>query len=272
MLNGTDFDYICTMIRQRSGIVLDTEKGYLVESRLMPVARDEGLSSLPELVARLRGKSTQELQRKVVEALTTNETSFYRDLHPFEALKSQLLPELQTQLPAGQKIHIWCAACSSGQEPYSIAMLIREHLPALANKVKIVATDLSMDILSRAKKGAYNQFEVNRGLPAMLLMKYFERQGLEWQVKPEIRNMVEFRLLNLLEHWSVLPAVDIVFLRNVLIYFDIETKKNLLSKVRRQLRPGGYLFLGAAETVINLDNAFKTVSIDKARCYRLADC
>jgi chemotaxis protein methyltransferase CheR len=272
MLNGTDFDYLCTLIRQRSGIVLDTEKDYLVESRLLPVARNEGLASLPELVTRLRMQSAKELQRKVVEALTTNETSFYRDLHPFEALKTHLLPELQRQLAAGQKLHIWCAACSSGQEPYSIAILIREHFPALASKVKIVATDLSTDILNRAKKGAYNQFEVNRGLPAMLLMKYFERQGLEWQVKPDIRNMVEFRLLNLLEHWSVLPAVDIIFLRNVLIYFDVETKKALLGKVRRQLRPGGYLFLGAAETVINLDNAFKTVSIDKARCYRLADC
>lgn len=272
MLNGQDFDYICTLVRQRAAIVLDVDKTYLVESRLMPVARQAGLVSLQQLVAKLKAQSAKELQRQVVEALTTNETSFFRDVSPFEALKTHLLPALAAKLSPAQTLTIWCAACSSGQEPYSIAILLREHFPQLANgRVKIIATDLSTHILERARQGRYSQFEVNRGLPAMLLMKYFERQGLEWRVKQDIRSMVEFRPLNLLESWSVLPPMDIIFLRNVLIYFDVETKKTMLTKVRRQLKSNGYLFLGAAETVINLDDNFATVSVDKARCYRVSN-
>jgi chemotaxis protein methyltransferase CheR len=250
--------------------VLEPEKSYLVESRLLPLARREGLTSIADLVARMRNHPYNDLQQKVVEAMTTNETSFFRDVSPFDALRLHVLPELIKKRAADRRLEIWCGASSTGQEPYTIAMILREHFPSSAAwNVRIIATDLSNDVLDRAREGRYNQIEVNRGLPAALLVKYFQRRGTEWQLKDEVRRLVEFRQLNLLEtSWKV-AAWDIVFLRNVLIYFDVATKKSILAKIRHVLRPDGFLFLGGAETTMNLDAGFERAEYERAGCYRL---
>jgi chemotaxis protein methyltransferase CheR len=269
-LDPTDFEYISKLVLKRSAIVLEPEKNYLVESRLLPLARREGLSSIAELVARMRATSLDGLNQKVVEAMTTNETSFFRDLNPFEALRKVVLPDLFQRRASERRLRIWCGASSTGQEPYTIALILREHFAGFADwKTGIVATDLSTDVLARAREARYSQLEVNRGLPTPLLMKYFQRQGTGWQLKEEVRRLVEFCPLNLIDTaWRIGPA-DIVFLRNVLIYFDVPTKKTILQKVRQVLRPDGYLFLGGAETTMNLDDAFERISFERAGCYRL---
>jgi len=265
-----DFEYIRTLVYERSAIVLEPSKTYLVESRLTPLSRRERVDSLADLVALLRQQRFGDLHRKVVEAMTTNETSFFRDVHPFNALKSHILPELLAKRRAERALQVWCAACSSGQEPYTIAMLLREHFPELASwTVRIVATDLSGEMLERAKSGKYNQLEVNRGMPAPLLVKYFERRGLDWYVNDALRSMITFRELNLIESWPVLPRMDVVFLRNVLIYFDVNTKKTILGKVRQVMRPDAYLFLGGAETTMNLDDSFERIQFEKSGGYRI---
>jgi chemotaxis protein methyltransferase CheR len=269
-LSSTDCNFIRTLVRRRSGIVLEEEKVYLVETRLTALARREGLTSAEALLAKFRMQSSNGLQDKIVEALTTNETSFFRDLQPFEALRQVVLPELLKRREQQRRLFIWCAASSSGQEPYSLAMLLHDHFPALTSwNVRILATDLSLEMLERARRGVYSHFEVNRGLPAPLLVKFFERQGLEWRLKDSLRRMVEFRQLNLVEPWPSMFAPDIIMMRNVLIYFDVETKKVILGKARRLLPPDGYLFLGGAETPMNLDDSFERISFDRSGCYRL---
>ncbi|MCB1764783.1 MAG: protein-glutamate O-methyltransferase CheR [Candidatus Competibacteraceae bacterium] len=266
---ASDFNYIRELVRRHSAIVLEADKDYLIETRLTPLARQTGFASLEALIAALRANSaTSTLRNQVVEAITTHETSFFRDFHPFEALKTTVLPELLAKR-SSSNVTIWCAACSSGQEPFSIAMLVREHFPILRNRVRIIATDLSGAILARAKEGLYSQIEVNRGLPAMLLTKYFQRQGLQWRIRPEIRQMVEFRQNNLAESWPPIPPLDIVFMRNVLIYFDLGTKKAILARIRGVLKSSGYLFLGSSETTLNLDAAFEPISMGKSVCYKL---
>jgi chemotaxis protein methyltransferase CheR len=271
-MGANDFEYVQELVRKGSAIVLEAGKEYLVESRLSTVARDEGFTSIDHLVAELRRTPANGLHRKVIEAMATKETAFFRDVHPFEALRAQLIPELMQRRQAQRQLTIWCAACSSGQEPYTIAMLLREHFPALgAWQLRILGTDLSSEVLDRAKTGRYNQAEVNRGLPTAFLVKYFRKQGVEWQVVDEIRRMVEFVELNLNEVWSRVPPCDLIFLRNVLIYFDVQTKKTILAKLRRVLRPDGYLFLGGAETTMNLDDAYQRVVFAKTGSYyRLA--
>jgi chemotaxis protein methyltransferase CheR len=269
-MGANDFGYLQELVRKRSAIVLEAGKEYLVESRLSSVARDEGFDSIDHLVQALRQTRANGLHRKVIEAMTTNETAFFRDVHPFDALRAQLIPELMHRRAAQRQLTIWCAACSSGQEPYTIAMLLREYFPALAGwQVRILGTDLSNGVLDRAKAGRYNQAEVNRGLPAAFLVKYFRKQSLQWQVVDDIRHAVEFRELNLNDVWSGVPSCDLVLMRNVLIYFDVETKKTILAKLRRVLRPDGYLFLGAAETTLNLDDAYQRVVVAKTGYYRL---
>src|SRR5262245_38980019 len=269
-ISNTDFTYIRDLVRQRAAIILEPGKEYLVESRLLPVARHEGLTSLAELVARLRARPYNGLHHKVVEAMTTNETSFFRDAHPFEALKEVMLTELITKRATGRTLNLWCGAASSGQEPYTVALVLREHFPALARwNVHFIATDLSQEMLTRAQAGKYSQLEVNRGLPAALLVKHFTKHGLEWHIKYDLRKMIEFRQLNLVGPWPIMPAMDIVLLRNVLIYFNVETKKMILGKIRQLLRPDGYLFLGGAETTMSLDDAFERVQIEQTSCYRL---
>ncbi|HVS36712.1 MAG TPA: protein-glutamate O-methyltransferase CheR [Gemmataceae bacterium] len=269
-LNAADLQYLCVLVRQRSAIVLDG-KAYLFEARLGSLARREGFSSLDALVTHLRAGAADGLHEKVVESMTINETSFFRDLHPFEHLRTEVLPELMRARAAERRLNIWCAACSTGQEPYSVAMLIREHFPALTGwAVRILAADLSPDSLERARQGRYSQMEINRGLPARLLVKYFQKHGAEWRIKDEVRRMVEFRRANLIDPWPALPPQDVILLRNVLIYFDEATKKAILGKVRRLLRPDGRLFLGAAETTFNLDDGFERVQAGRTACYRPA--
>ncbi len=256
--------YLRDLIYRRSAIVLDADKQYLFDSRLSPLAREAGFASIDELVTGMRKDSGAALTRRVVEAMTTNETLFFRDVHPFEALKAKLVPELLRSRSAERSLRIWCAAASTGQEPYSIAMTLREHFPELANwDVKIVATDLNAAVLDRAREAKYRQLEVNRGLPAPFLLKYFERQTAEWQLNANIRSMVSFRELNLLDSWTNLGPQDIVFMRNVLIYFDIDTKRRLLGRLRQTLQPEGFLVLGGAETTTNLDDGYAPVRIGK---------
>jgi chemotaxis protein methyltransferase CheR len=267
---AADFTFIADLVRKHSAIVLEPGKEYLVETRLATLSRQEGFTSLAHLVADLRAHPANGTHLRVVEAMTTNETSFFRDVHPFDALRQSVLPELIAKRQAQRELVIWCAACSSGQEPYTIAMTIRQHFPALASwNIKIIATDLSTEILAKAKQGRYSQLEVNRGLPATCLVKYFRKVGTEWEIVDDIRRMVDLRVLNLAEAWPALPAIDLVFMRNVLIYFDVSTKKTILGRIRRVLRPDGYLFLGGAETTMNLDDAYKRVLFGKAPCYRV---
>lgn len=265
-----DYEYIQHLIRERSGIVLDEDKQYLVDARLTPVLRQEKLSSIQDLVVQLRANPFNGLHQSVVEAMTTNETLFFRDAHPFEALKRNVFPELLAALETKKQINIWCAACSSGQEPYSIAMLAKEFFGLHPGwSTRIIATDLSRDILARAKQARYSQLEVNRGLPATYMVKYFKKEGMEWQLNQEIRNMVEFREMNLTAPWPAMPTIDIIFLRNVLIYFDVEMKKSILAKARGLMSSDSYLFLGGAETTLYLDNAFEQLYYGKAPCCRL---
>lgn len=269
-ISTNDFDYVRGMVRDRAAIVLESDKQYLVDARLVNLAFKEGFASAEDLVGRLRAQPREELMQKVIEAMTTNETMFFRDIHPFEVLRKHILPELINKRGAQRALNMWCGASSSGQEPYSVMMLLREHFPQLTSwSVTFIATDLSSEILARARAGVYNQLEVNRGLPAPLLLKYFTKQGMNWQIKEELRQAIEFREMNLCQAWPTMPQMDIVFLRNVLIYFDVETKKAILGRIRRLLRPDGYLFVGSAETTLNLDDSFVPVMHDKTVCYKL---
>ncbi len=243
-----------------------------MEARLEPVAKKAGLTSLGELAHTLRTTPSGPLHEKVVEAMTTNETSFFRDVHPFEAFRDSVLPELINKRADSQKLSIWCGACASGQEPYTIAMVLREHFPELATwDIKFVATDLSTQMLEKCRQGKYSQLEVNRGLPVQLLMPYFDKKGMSWRVKEELRNMIEFQPLNLAGNWPPMPKMDIVWLRNVLIYFDVEMKKAIFQKVRDIMQPNGYLFLGGAETTMNLDDHFDRLQYNGTSCYRLGN-
>jgi chemotaxis protein methyltransferase CheR len=266
-----DFDYIAQLVRQRSAIVLEPGKEYLVESRLLPIARKVGDGSVSGLVARLRAEPDDGLHHAVVDAMTTNETSWFRDHHPFDALGSRILPDLLVRRAAQRQLSIWSAGCSSGQEPYSVAMVLHAQLALHPGwQVRVLGTDLSREMLAKASAGRYGQLEVNRGLPATMLVNHFERSGTDWVVKEHIRSLVEFRWLNLAEGAEpALPRFDVVLLRNVLIYFDQQTKQRVLARVRRVLRPDGYLFLGGAETTLNVDDAFEPVQYDRATCYRL---
>ncbi len=270
-LSAPDFTYISDLARKHAAIVLEPGKEYLVESRLIPIARDEGFPQLENFIAKLRTSNgtLSPAHLKVIDALTTNETYFFRDLHPFDALRTEILPNLIARRAEKKSLTIWCGAASTGQEPYSLAMLIRQHFPQLASwKITFIATDLSQRVLDQAKAGQYNQVEVNRGLPAIYLVKFFTKQEDRWIVKEEVRKMIEFRPLNLIGPWMGLPICDLIFIRNVLIYFDVPTKQGILKNVRAQLAPDGYFFLGTAETTLNLDPAFAPVTYGKATAYR----
>lgn len=270
MSEAEDFGYFANLIRDRSGIVLEASKRYLVDARTGPVIEEFKLRDFAGLVKALRSGGNLALQQRVVEVMTTNETSFFRDIHPFEALRTTVVPALLRSRAVERKLQIWSAACSSGQEPYTIAMLLRENFPELAKwTVSIVATDLSDQMLARARAGSFNQIEVNRGLPAALLAKYFKKVGVRWEIARELRESIDFRPLNLIEGWPSLPPADVVFMRNVLIYFDNDTKKKILARVRSVMNPGGYLFLGGAETTLNLDDNFKRLSVGKTGCYQV---
>jgi chemotaxis protein methyltransferase CheR len=256
-MNTVEFDFLRKFLRDRSGLVLSDDKQYLIESRLVPVARRNGLASISEIVAKLRTQAPA-LEAAVVEAMTTNESFFFRDKTPFEHLRDETMPALLAARAGQKKLRIWCAAASTGQEPYTIAMILADMAAKVAGwRIEILGTDLSTEVLDRAKAGLYTQFEVQRGLPIQLLMKHFTQKGDQWEISPAIRSMVQYRPLNLLRDFSSLGQFDIVFCRNVLIYFDQGTKIDVLSRICRMLAPDGYLTLGAAETVVGLTAAFK---------------
>jgi chemotaxis protein methyltransferase CheR len=253
-----DYEYLRRLLKTRSGLVLSSEKHYLVESRLLPVARRAGLCNLTGLVAKLRGPDSEQLTVEVVEAMTTNESFFFRDKIPFDHFRETIMPALLTARAATRRIRIWCAAASTGQEPYSLAIALKEIGKDLRGwRVEIVATDLSTEVLEKARSGIYSQFEVQRGLPALMLIKYFAQVGETWQIAPEIRGMVKFMPLNLLNDFSHLGRFDLVLCRNVLIYFDQATKICVLERVAEATERDGFLVLGGAETVVGLTDRFK---------------
>ncbi len=248
------------ILKSDSGLVITKDKGYLLESRLLPIAKEASCADLKELAHKIEQPSGRELRKSVVEAMTTNETSFFRDTRPFDNLRDVILPFFIKKRSTTKRLRIWSAACSSGQEPYSIAMIIREMADKLAGwNIEIIATDLSEEILDKAKKAEYTQFEVQRGLPVQMLVKYFEQHGDKWCVKDDIRRMINFQPLNLLGDYSAMGSFDIIFCRNVLIYFDPEDKAKILNKIHRVLNKDGVLLLGGAETVIGLDVEFKGI-------------
>ena len=254
-LKPENFDFLCRTVYQDSGIVLDESKGYLLESRLLPVVKSEGATSLDDLCRLIRATGGERLRHKVVEAMTTNETLFFRDVTPFESLEKELIPKLVERAAGRRPVRFWSAACSSGQEAYSLAMMWLE-MGLGPSQIELLGTDLSDEILEKARKGRFMQLEVNRGLPAKYLVKYFTRHGMEWEIKPEVRRMVRWAKLNLMVSWPALGQFDVVLCRNVLIYFDTETKRDILSRIRKHVRPEGYLILGSSETTLNINDQF----------------
>jgi len=262
-----EFDYLRRLLKERSGLVLSADKQYLVESRLLPLARKAGLAGLSGLVQSLKGPKVERLAIEVVEAMTTNESFFFRDKLPFEQFRNVIMPALLAARAAQRRIRIWCAAAATGQEPYSLAMCLKELGSAIAGwRIDILATDLSTEVLEKARAGIYSQFEVQRGLPIALLLKYFTKVGEAWQILPELRAMVQYRPLNLLQDFSRLGIFDVVFCRNVLIYFDQPTKVDVLDRIARITERDGYLVLGAAETVVGLTDSFKPVADRRSLC------
>jgi len=262
-----DYEYLRRLLKTRSGLVLSAEKHYLVESRLLPVARKAGLINLSGLVARLRGPAAEPLIVEVVEAMTTNESFFFRDKAPFEQFRDTIMPALLSARAASRRIRIWCAAAATGQEPYSLAIALKEMGRDLRGwRIEIVATDLSTEVLEKAKSGTYSQFEVQRGLPVLMLIKYFTQVDEAWQIAPAIRGMVKFMPLNLLNDFAHLGRFDLVLCRNVLIYFDQATKIGVLERIAGVTERDGFLMLGGAETVVGLTDRFRPIP-DKRGIY-----
>jgi chemotaxis protein methyltransferase CheR len=269
-MTDQDFQYIRQFLRERCAIVLEPGKEYLVEARLTPVAKQLSLGSISELVGRMRTQPSNGLHAQVIEAMVTTETSFFRDHHPFETLRKTVIPELLGKRRAARCLNIWCAASSTGQEPYSLAMLIREHFPELANwNLLLLASDLSSDVLARAREGRFSQLEVNRGLPAPLLLRHFQQHGTTWQLNDNVRTMVDFRQINLSRPWPFLPRMDLILIRNVMIYFEVETKRDILRRMSQLLRPDGYLILGGVETTFGIDDGYRRVEALKTGFYQL---
>jgi chemotaxis protein methyltransferase CheR len=255
----TEYEYLRKFLKDNSGLDLSADKQYLIESRLLPLARKAGLAGIAELVQKLQG-GARTLITDVVEAMTTNETFFFRDKVPFDHFRDTIMPEVIKARAARRSVRIWCAAGSTGQEPYSLAMCLKEMGAALTGwRVEIIATDLSQEVLEKARAGVYSQFEVQRGLPIQMLVKYFKQTGETWQINPELRAMIQHRQLNLLHDFAQLGTFDVIFCRNVLIYFDQDTKINIFNRLARQIEPDGFLVLGAAETVVGLTDTFRPI-------------
>lgn len=269
-MNDADFDFLSRFLKERSGIVLTKDKMYLVDSRLTPLVRARSLPSLEALVMALKSGKDLALAEEVIDAMTTNETFFFRDKVPFERFADVILPALKASRAGERRIRIWCAAASTGQEPYSLAMMLKERAAEFAGwRIEIVATDISPTVIEKAKAGLYSQFEVQRGLPIQLLVKYFEQKGDKWQLSADVRGMVQFRMQNLLRDFTPLGPFDVIFCRNVLIYFDEATRSDILSRMARIMSRESFLVLGAAETVVGLSTSFKTHS-DHRGLYVLA--
>ena len=260
MITPASYAFLCQMLKERSGLVLSGDKQYLIESRLMPVARKHGKDTIENLVAAAKAPAGETIRIDITEAMTTNESFFYRDKIPFETFENVLLPYLLKTRASQRRLRIWCAAASTGQEPYSIGMILKENQAKLAGwRVEIIGTDISTEVLEKAKIGMYTQFEVQRGLPIQLLVKYFKQVGDMWQIDPSIRAMVQYRQFNLLNSFSGLGTFDVVFCRNVLIYFDQVTKSDVLDRIAKVSSADGYLVLGAAETIIGLTKEYQPV-------------
>ena len=266
-------EFMTKLVYEHTGIVIQPEKSYLFETRLAPVARRFNLETIDEIFTTLQSSKNKELERAVYEAMTTNETYFFRDVKPFDLMKDIVLPKLFAARHSSKHLSIWCAACASGQEPYSLAMLMKDAIKAHPGwSVSITATDVSTEMIERSKSGIYSQFEVQRGLPIQLLVKYFTEKGENWQVNREIRDMVSFRQFNLLNqpnNLSPKTGFDVIFCRNVLIYFDTPTRTEILTRMSKVIAKDGALFLGGAETIIGLSDLFETFSEDRG-VYRLA--
>jgi chemotaxis protein methyltransferase CheR len=263
-----DYEFLRKLLKERSGLDLSADKQYLVESRLVPLARKAGLPGIPELVQTMMKGGAEKLTVDVVEAMTTNETFFFRDKVPFDHLRDTILPLMMQSRANRKTLRIWSAACSTGQEPYSIAMCLKEKAAQLAGwRFEIVGTDLSQEVLEKSKAGIYSQFEVQRGLPIQLLVKYFTQIGELWQISSDIRGMVQHKQLNLLQDFSHLGKFDVIFCRNVLIYFDQDTKVNIFERMSKVIEPDGMLMLGAAESVVGITDAFRPVA-DKRGLYQ----
>ncbi|WP_018387943.1 protein-glutamate O-methyltransferase CheR [Ancylobacter sp. FA202] len=255
MIGPSDFEFLQRFLKDKSGLALGDDKRYLLETRLDPVMKKASVASITQLVATLRERGSSPLAEAVIEAMTTNESLFFRDKRPFDQLAALILPELISRRPPGQPLRIWCAAASTGQEPYSIAMLLRDNERLLGGRrVEIVATDLSAEVIERAQEGVYTQFEVQRGLPVHYLLKCFNQEGQMWRINADIRAMVRFSRLNLLQSFAHLGQFDIVFCRNVLIYFDAATKTDVLGRIANLMARDGYLVLGGAESVLGLSS------------------
>lgn len=268
-LAQSDFTFISKLVRQHAAIVLEPGKEYLVESRLAPLAAREAQGDFARLVIRLQEDRSGQLATEVVDAMTTNETLFFRDGHPFEALRHQVLPQLLALRAPQRRLSMWCGASSSGQEPYSIAMVLQEELERHPGwQVSLLATDINAEMLERTRTGRYSQLEVNRGLPIAALMKHFDKRGTHWHVKDPLRKMIRTQALNLAAPFPLLGSFDVVFLRNVLIYFDPEVKREVLGRVRSVLRPDGYLFLGGSETTLTIDDSWERVRLGDSTAYR----
>lgn len=266
-----DFAFLAALIRDRSGLVLTAEKAYLVDNRLKPLAAERGFKSLDGLVAALRTGRDEQLKRDVVELMTTNETLFFRDSKPFDLLRDSVLPKITQTRPKGRSIRVWSAACSTGQEAYSIAITVKENAAKFRDwPVEILGTDISPAVLTKARTGIYSQFEVQRGMPIKLLIKYFKQLETQWEVGADLKSMVHFREHNILQDMTSLGSFDIVFCRNLLIYFDAETKKQVLDRIGRIIAPDGVLFLGGTETVIGISSRFEPVPGSRGM-YQLAD-
>jgi chemotaxis protein methyltransferase CheR len=256
-VNPLDYEFLRKLLKERSGLDLSSDKQYLVESRLIPLARKAGLPGITELVQKMKAGSDA-LTSDVVEAMTTNETFFFRDKIPFDHLRETILPSIMRARAGRRSMRIWCAASSTGQEPYSIAMCLKALGPALAGwRVEIIATDLSQGVLEKARAGIFSQFEVQRGLPIQMLVQHFTQVGELWQLNADIRAMVQHRQLNLLQDFSHLGTFDVIFCRNVLIYFDQDTKTGIFNRLGKMLESDGFLVLGAAESVVGISDAFR---------------
>lgn len=268
-MQATDYEYLSSFLLGNSGLELGDGKEYLIESRLVPLAQTLGLDDIEAIVVELRKGRDKRVECAVIEAMTTNETSFFRDKSPFIELREKLLPDLIDARQTTRSLRIWCAAASTGQEPYTIAMILEDSFPELRDwNVEIIATDIDSKVLARCEEGVYSQFEVQRGLPVELLMKHFEQVEKGWRIRKNLRDRIHWRQWNLLDDFSLLGQFDIVFCRNVLIYFQMETKTDILDRIAKQTRTDGYLYLGAAETVLGVSDEFRRFKDCKSAVYR----
>ncbi len=270
MISPEAVQFFLMLLRKESGLALDESKKYLLETRLEPLAAQEGYASINDLYMAVRNTNNSLLRQEVVDAMTTNETSFFRDRMPFDIFKNEVIPDLIKRNERSRRIRIWCAACSTGQEPYSLAMELASMSAKMPGwNIKILGTDITEAVLKKAREGTYSQHDIQRGLPTPYLIRFFKQSGMNWVLNSDLKRMVEFKRLNLLSNFSWIGQFDIVFCRNILIYFDVETKKTVIGRIGGVLAPHGALFLGGSETLLGIDNPFVRAGGMKGKYYHL---